>query len=117
MYTNVPNVCKRLYVGQYFSIVLLWLAHNVGRLLIKAGCWPAQDAIPDTIQHGHKSFYHKRETVISNTRQHWKFWKVMVCLFPSSNSIMSCVRYQMKPWLKMFAWANLCGYQQSFLEE
>jgi len=47
---------------------------------------------PETIQYGHKSFYHKRETVISNTRQHWPFWKVKVCVFPFSRSITSCIR-------------------------
>lgn len=99
--------------------MLLWLPHNVGHVLIKAGCCTGRHTAeqPETIQYGHKSFYHKRETVIYNTRQHWKFWKVMVCLFPSSNSIMSCVSYQMKRWLKMLAWANFCGEQQSFSVE
>ena len=61
---------------------------------------------PETIQYRHKSFHHKRETVISSTECSGK---VTVCLFPSSNSIMRCVKDQVKCWLKMFAWANICG--------
>lgn len=84
------------------------------RLCLGQQCMPVFVIVPahtglhrtgraETIQRTHKSFYHEREAVISNVRQQWKFWKVLLCLFPSSNSIMSCDRYQMKHWL------DFCG--------
>lgn len=39
--------------------------------------------------------------------------KVLVCLFSSSNWVMSCLTDQMKDWFKMFVWAGFCGLQQS----
>lgn len=113
----VPWVCVFRAV-LHVSVVLLWLTNNVSHMLIKGLLYrTSYNRATETIQYGSKSLYHKRETVIYNTRQHWKFWKVMICLFPSSNNIMSCVRYQMKRWLKMLAWADFCGEQQSFSVE
>lgn len=93
------------------SVVLLWLAHNVGHMLIKVGCWPAQDAIQQSdrklfsmdinhsITRGKQSFPTHGSTGSSE-----KSWSPY---FPSSNSINSFVGYRMKRWLKRFAWANL----------